>query len=188
MDNLFVKLGDPGRVQVIWFFLLACSLFTVAPNAVVGVFFGYSPAHFCNATIEWSNVTETPDTPRIVSLTQLNSSLPSTFRSAQGQFEFDYLDDPATLVLVSLWRQSAAENVESSRPSQAGDRNKSDGGALALGIIQHGNCLVNLTFNASTFGQQAQKTTISTACKRGEWVYDLSGREASTVTDVSNQL
>ena len=55
MDNLFNKLGDPGRLQVIWFFLLVCNLFTVSPNAVVGVFFGYSPSHFCNTSLDWSD-------------------------------------------------------------------------------------------------------------------------------------
>ncbi|KAK3772834.1 hypothetical protein RRG08_054300 [Elysia crispata] len=181
MDNLFIKLGDPGRLQLIWFSFLAFNLFTVAPNAVVGVFFGYSPAHVCNASIDSSDFPGDFD-GRLIYITNHNSSS-TTSEDPTGSIG---LNNRATLTSASLfYSRPEAPQAKTTAGSAAG----LNGSDEVLGIVQYGGCSVNLTLNASSYlGQRLrQKGGISRSCERGQWVYDLSGREATTVTDVSHQ-
>ncbi|RUS83366.1 hypothetical protein EGW08_008869, partial [Elysia chlorotica] len=160
MDNLFMKLGDPGRLQLVWFFLLASSLLSVSPNSVVGVFFGYSPAHVCNASVDWS-------------LSRQEFNLNRTgFYDVSDQVNFN---SASFLYSQSLVRP----NVSNTNVLPLAGLNGTD---RELGIVQYGACSVNLTFNASAY-PGVQTTTLSRSCEGGEWVYDISGREATTVTD-----
>ena len=100
--------------------------------------------------------------------TSLNPSL-----AVSGVRGVDDLRDRSNLTLTSS---------PYSRPRNAGEVNKT---SVRLGNVQYGECSVNLTFNASALSDRGQMQTVSKTCERGQWVYDLSGREATTVTDVS---
>ena len=92
-------------------------------------------------------------------------ALNSTLAASQDRTGFDYLVDRSY-----------------SRPSLAYDAHEVIKTIRAPGRAQYDECSVNLTFDASAFSNQ----TVSRACQRGQWVYDVSGREATTVTDVRN--
>ena len=54
------QLGDPGRLQMIVYLLLATVYFSVSCNMVVGVFFVYTPRFSCHAHLDvnqQSNIT-----------------------------------------------------------------------------------------------------------------------------------
>ncbi|GFO48012.1 solute carrier family 22 member 6-a [Plakobranchus ocellatus] len=155
MDDLYKELGNPGRLQIIWFVMLACNLFTAAPNAVVGVFFGFSPAHYCNASLDVTGAAFTTQEPA-------GKSLKHNLTTG-GQPWLIYLFDSTNLTSRDMFDSVAGAGVNSSG---------------ALGRVQYGECSVNLTVYGSGSGHN-----VSRKCREGQWVYDLSDREATTVTD-----
>ncbi|GFO34095.1 solute carrier family 22 member 6-a [Plakobranchus ocellatus] len=155
MDDLYKELGNPGRLQIIWFVMLACNLFTAAPNAVVGVFFGFSPAHYCNASLDVTDAAYIPQEPA-------DKSLKHNLTTG-GQPWLIYLSDSSNLTSRDIFDSVAGAGVHRSG---------------ALGRVQYGECSVNLTVYGS-----GSEQNVSRKCREGQWVYDLSEREATTVTD-----